>query len=149
MAHLCLQVRIALHYPYARHVEVIVFLLERRRTESHAVACTESQVEQGFVAHIEFRRQARQVAVGEVVISQCAHHLPLVADEPVILCEGIKGVLLAGVVLQIGVVEIVVHEVRPDGQHAATLESVVIEHPEGVLHIAVVAYVESRDALIV
>lgn len=40
VAHLRLEVAIALDNPYSRHVEVVVFLLERRRTESHDVAST-------------------------------------------------------------------------------------------------------------
>ena len=87
------------------------------------------------------------VAVGEIVVAHGSHSLPFVGDEPIVLGEHVPQVLLAHFALQVGVVEIIVHVVGANGEHVSAFEGVVVEPSYGVLHVAVVAYVESCDAL--
>ena len=51
VAHLRLQVGVTVNNPDACHVKVIVFFLQRRRTEAHAVAKTDVQPTYGTIAH--------------------------------------------------------------------------------------------------
>ena len=149
VAHLRFQMLVALHDPNARHIEVVVLLLQRRRPESHTIAGTDGKIAQWLVTNVQLRREMRILSVGEIVVAQRPHQLPLVVEAPVVLGKEIPTVLLSGLSLQIGVVEIVVQQVGTHGQHVASPESMIVEQAEGILHITIVTDVQTGDTLIV
>ena len=149
VAHFRLQMLVAFHNPDAAHIEVVVFLLERRCTETHTITCSQREIANRGITEIQLRSNMRILAIREIVVAQGSHHLPLIRDAPVILRKHIEGILLAGAIAQIGIHQIIVHIVGTDGQHITTPESVVIEQAEGVLHIAVVTDILMANLLII
>ena len=149
MALFGFQILVALDNPDASHVEVVVALLQRGRTEAHAVACTQHKAVVELIAEVELRRQLRVLTVGEIVVAHGCNGLELVGDVPVVLREHVVAVLLARITGEIGIIEIVVHIVGACGEHRRLAERVAVEQSERVLHVAVVAYVEVTQLLIV
>ena len=149
MALFGFQILVALDNPDASHVEVIVAFLQRGRTEAHSVACTQHKTAVGLIAEVELRRELRVLTVGEVVVAHGGNGFELVGDVPVVLREHVVTVLLACRTGEIGVIEIVVHVVGACGEHRRLAERVAVEQSERVLNVAVVAYVEVAQLLIV
>ena len=72
-----LQVLVTLNNPNTYHVKIIVFLLQRRRSESHAVTGAERNVAARTITHVKLWRNARILTVRKIVITQCSNHLQL------------------------------------------------------------------------
>ena len=72
-----LQVLVTFNNPNTSHIKIIVFLLQRRRSESHTVTCAESDVAARTIAHVKLWRNARILTVRKIVITQCSNHLQL------------------------------------------------------------------------
>ena len=102
-----------------------------------------------LIAEVELRRQLRVLTVGEIVVAHGCNGLELIGDVPVVLREHVVAVLLARITGEIGIIEIVVHIVGACGEHRRLAERVAVEQSERVLHVAVVAYVEVTQLLIV
>ena len=89
------------------------------------------------------------LAVGEVVVAHGSHHLPVCVDEPVILGKGIENVLRGDSASHVLVHQVVVHEVGADGEDAACVPAVAVNASDSVLHVAVVAHVQTVDFVVV
>ena len=149
MALFGFQMLVALDNPDASHVEVVIAFLQRRCAEAHAVTCTQHEAVVGLIAEVELWRKLRVRLIGEIVVAHSSHGFEFVGDIPVVLREHVVAVLLACCAGEISVKEIVVHIVGTDGEHRCLAERVVVEQSDRVLHVAVVAYVEVAQLLIV
>ena len=89
------------------------------------------------------------MTVGEIVVAHGCNGFELVGDVPVVLREHVVAVLLARITGEIGVKEIVVHVVGTCCERCRLAERVAVEQSERVLHVAVVAYVEVAQLLVV
>ena len=103
------QILVALDNPDSRHVEIVIFLLEPGRPETHTVTGTQIHAANWLVTCRQLGCHTMLVAIAEIVVAHCSHNLPFLIDSPVELSEEVERILLTLTTREVAVHQIIVH----------------------------------------